>query len=57
LEDDEDINTAAEELTELLADGPIAKKSKSIVSATKGRANDDGGDDIDEGDYGLGTWV
>jgi hypothetical protein len=57
LDDDEDINTAAEELTELLADGPIAKKSKYIDSATKGMANDDGGDDVDEGDYGLGSWV
>ena len=56
LDDDEDINTAAEELTELLADGP-AKKTKLIISATNGITNDDGGDDVDEGDYGLGTWA
>ena len=58
LDGDEDINTAAEELTELLADGPIFKKSKpSIVSVTKGITNNDGDDDDDEGEYGLGSWV
>jgi hypothetical protein len=57
LDGDEDINTAAEELKELLADGPIVKKSKTIISATHAITNDDGGDDIDEGDFGLGSWV
>jgi hypothetical protein len=57
-DDSGDIKTAAEELTELLANGPIVKKSKSIINATKGIINDDGGDDVDEGDYGLvyGDW-
>jgi hypothetical protein len=49
LDGDEDINTAAEELCELLADAPIAKKAKLIISATNGITNDDGGDDVDEG--------
>ena len=55
LDDDEDINTAAEEICEILADGPIAKKYKTTISATKAMVNDD--DDDDEGDYGLGNWV
>ena len=43
LDGDEDINTAAEELTEQLADGPIAMKTKLIISATNGITNDGGG--------------
>ena len=45
LDGDEDINTAAEELTEQLADGPIAMKTKLIISATNGITNDGGGGD------------
>ena len=49
LEGDEDIiNTAAEDLRELLADGPIVKGSNPI-SAMERITN--------EGDSGRGTWV
>ena len=53
LDDNEDINTAAVELTELLA---ITKKPKPITHTLKASHGDDNHEEM-EGDYHLKPWV
>jgi len=59
LDDNDNINTAAVELAELLADRPINKKPKPITHTLKASHNNNNNNNNKEmeGDYQLKAWV
>jgi len=56
VDEDDEIDLCSDELTEILADSPIPRSTKSNVTKKVAVAKDDR-DDEDDGDFELNDWV
>jgi len=56
VDEEDEIDLCSDELTEILADSPIPRSTKSNVTKKVAVAKDDR-DDEDDGDFELNDWV